>query len=100
MLAASGLDHSFWTKAVNNACYTLNRVILRPGTTMTPYEIWRGRKPNISHLKVFGSPCFIYRDREYLTKFDAKSDKGVFLGYAGNSRAYRVYNKRTCKIME
>ncbi|XP_004309938.1 PREDICTED: uncharacterized protein LOC101308341 [Fragaria vesca subsp. vesca] len=100
MLAASGLNHSFWEEVVNNACYTLNRVILRPGTTMTPYEIWRGRKPNIAHLKVFGSPCFIYRDREYLTKFDAKSDKGVFLGYAGNSRAYRVYNKRTCKIME
>ena len=100
MLAASGLDHSFWAEAVSNACYTLNRVIFRPGTTKTPYEIWRGKKPNIAHLKVFGSPCFIYRDREYLTKFDAICDKGVFLGYALNSRAYRVYNKRSCKIME
>ena len=100
MLNSAELAHSFWAEAVNNACYTLNRVIFRPGTFKTPYELWKGRIPNISHLKVFGSPCYIYKDREYLTKFDAKCDKGIFLGYALNSRAYRVYNKISCKIME
>lgn len=54
----------------------------------------------MAHLKVFGSPCFIYKDREYLTKMDARCDKGVFLGYALNSRAYQVYNKVSCKFMK
>ena len=39
-------------------------------------------------------------DRENLGKFDSKSDIGVFLGYANNSKAYRVYNMRTQNIME
>ena len=100
MLISSGLPHSFWAEAFNNACYTLNRVIFRPGTLKTPYEFWKGRKPSIAHLKVFGCPCFIYKDREYLIKLDARCDKGVFLGYASNSKAYRVYNKVSCKFME
>ena len=33
-------------------------------------------------------------------KFDAKSDEGVFLGYYSNSRAYRVYKKRTMTLMK
>ena len=33
-------------------------------------------------------------------KFDAKNDKGVFLGYCSNSRAYRVYNKITMAVTE
>ncbi|PRQ45332.1 putative RNA-directed DNA polymerase [Rosa chinensis] len=100
MLNSAGLAHTFWAEAISNACYTINRVIFRSGTEKTPYEILKGKKPNVSHLRVFGSPCYIYRDREYLAKFDAKSDKGVFLGYSLNSRAYRVYNKRTCSVME
>jgi hypothetical protein len=37
---------------------------------------------------------------ENLEKFDSKSDKGIFLGYSTNSRAYRVFNKRIETIME
>ena len=39
-------------------------------------------------------------DRENPGKFDAKSDEEIFLGYSTNSRAYRVYNKRTKTVME
>ena len=39
-------------------------------------------------------------DREYLGKFNAKSDTSVFLGYSNNSKAYRVYNMRTQTIMK
>ena len=33
-------------------------------------------------------------------KFDSRSDEGIFLGYSSTSKAYRVYNKRTMKVME
>ena len=33
-------------------------------------------------------------------KFDEKSDKRIFLGYASNARAYRVFNKRTLVVKE
>ena len=35
-----------------------------------------------------------------MEKFDSQSDEGIFLGYSSTSKAYRVYNKRTKKVME
>ena len=49
---------------------------------------------------MFGCTCYILNDQEQLGKFQTKSDKGVFLGYSPNSRAYRIYNLRTKTIME
>ena len=66
----------------------------------TSYEIRKEKKPKVKYFHVFGSKCFILNDRENLGKFDAKSDEGIFLGYSVNSRAYRVYNKRTKTVME
>ena len=38
--------------------------------------------------------------RENVEKFDSRSEKGIFLRYSSTSKAYRVYNKRTMKVME
>ena len=84
-----------WAEAVSTACYTINRVYVRPGMGKTPYEIRRGKKPNLSHFHIFGSKCYILNDRDHLGKFDSKSDESFFLGYSNNSSAYRVYNMRT-----
>ena len=72
----------------------------RIGTKKTPYELWKGRKPNVKYFKIFGSTCFILKDRENVGKFDSRSDEGIFLGYSSTSKAYQVYNKRTKKVME
>ena len=81
-------------------CHTVNRVHFRPGTKKTLYELWKGRKPNVKYFRIFGSTCFILKDRENVGKFDSQSDEGIFLGYSSTSKAYRVYNKRTMKVME
>ena len=52
---------------------------------MTPYEIWKGKKLNLKYINEFGSTCFILNDKEQRSKFDAKSDEGIFLGYSLNS---------------
>ncbi|GKD87468.1 retrovirus-related pol polyprotein from transposon TNT 1-94, partial [Tanacetum coccineum] len=44
--------------------------------------------------------CYPKNDREDLEKLNAKGDIGFFIGYSANSCAYRVYNRRTKKIME
>nr|GEW49146.1 retrovirus-related Pol polyprotein from transposon TNT 1-94 [Tanacetum cinerariifolium] len=66
----------------------------------TPYELLRGRKPNLNYFRVFGCKCFILNIKDYLTKFDPKSYEGVFLGYSQNSRAYIILNKQTMKVEE
>ena len=58
------------------------------------------RKPNVKYFRIFGSTCFILKDRENVGKFDSQSDEGIFLGYSSTSKAYQVYNKITMKVME
>jgi len=100
MLCESSLPTSFWTDSVNTANYVLNRCLIRPLLKRTPYELFKGRKPNISYFRVFGCKCFIHNNgKERLGKFDARSDEGILVGYSMHSKAYRVYNKRT-KIIE
>ena len=100
MLLSINVPRNLWAKAVNTACYIGNRVILRPGTRNTSYELWKGKRPNASYFHTFGSKCYILNDRDQLGKFDAKSDEGIFIGYALNSRAYRVFNLKTRTVME
>ena len=54
----------------------------------------------VKYFRIFGSTCFILKDRENVGKFDSRSDEGIFLGYSSISKAYRVYNKRTRRVME
>nr|GEU33835.1 retrovirus-related Pol polyprotein from transposon TNT 1-94 [Tanacetum cinerariifolium] len=58
------------------------------------------RKPDISFLHVFGALCYPKNDREDIGKLGANGDIGFFIGYSVDSCAYRVYNRRTKKIME
>ena len=91
LLNAIDLPKYLWADAVRTACYVLNRVLIRPILKKTPYELFKGRKPNISHLKVFGCKCFILNNgKNNLGKFDPKADEGIFLVYSLYNHAYRV----------
>ena len=100
MLVGSGLRKGFWTEAIAAACYTQNRSIIVKHRNKTPYELFHGRKPRVSHFRVFGSPCFVLNQRDALGKFDAKSDDATFVGYSDISAAYRVYNLRRLVVEE
>ena len=100
MLISNNVPRNLCAEAVNTACYIGNRVFLRPRTINTSYELLKGRKPKVSYFHSFGSKCYILNDRDQLGKFDAKSDEGIFLGYALNSIAYRVFNLKTRTVME
>ena len=100
MLHNKDVVRNLLREVVNTACHMINRVYFRPSTKKTPYELWRGRKPNVKYFRIFGSTCFILKDRENVGKFDSWSNEGIFLGYSSTSKAYRVYNKRTMKVME
>ena len=69
----------------------MNRALIRAILKKTPYELYKERKPNISHLHVFGCKCFVLNNgKDNLGKFDVNSDEGIFLGYSSNSKAFRI----------
>ena len=90
----NNLPKYFWGETINIAYYVINRVSIRPLLTKAPYKLYKGRKPNVSHLKSFGFKCFVLNNEKYpIVKFDAKSDKAIMMGYALNSKSYRALNK-------
>nr|GEY69240.1 retrovirus-related Pol polyprotein from transposon TNT 1-94 [Tanacetum cinerariifolium] len=100
MLIFSRVPLFLWAEAIATACYTKNRSIIHCQFNKTPYELINGRKLNISFLHVFGALCYPKNDRKDIRKHGAKGDIRFFIGYSANSCAYRVYNRRTKKIME
>nr|GFC65822.1 retrovirus-related Pol polyprotein from transposon TNT 1-94 [Tanacetum cinerariifolium] len=90
----------FWAEAIATVCFTQNRSIIHRRFNKTPYELINGRKLDISFLHVFGALCYPKNDREDIGKLGAKGDIGFFIGYSADSCAYRIYNRRTKKIME
>ncbi|GKC89002.1 retrovirus-related pol polyprotein from transposon TNT 1-94 [Tanacetum coccineum] len=87
-----GISYQASSIPIATTCYTQNLSII--------YELINGRKPSISFLHVFGALYYPKYDREDIGKLGAKGNIGFFIGYSTNSYAYRVYNRRTKKIME
>lgn len=97
MIQAKGLPIYFWAEAVATAVYLLNLSPTKAVRNQTPFEAWTGRKPTVSHLKVFG--CIAYAlVKTYSRKFDERSAKYIFVGYSSQSKAFKLYNPISGKI--
>ncbi|GKD20395.1 retrovirus-related pol polyprotein from transposon TNT 1-94 [Tanacetum coccineum] len=66
----------------------------------TPYELLHNKPPDLSYLHVFGALCYPTNDSENLGKLQPKADIGIFIGYAPTKKAFRIYNRRTRRIVE
>ncbi|MCO5556773.1 hypothetical protein L7F22_010325 [Adiantum nelumboides] len=99
MIKAKGLPDSFWVEAINTAVYILNRSYTKAVKDMTPLQAFYGKKPSVSHFGIFGSDCYVHVPNASRTKWDAKSQKCIFLGYSEESKSYRLYNPTTKKIV-
>ncbi|GJT87624.1 integrase, catalytic region, zinc finger, CCHC-type containing protein [Tanacetum coccineum] len=100
MLSTTKVPLFFWAEIIATACFTQNRSLVIPLHEKTPYHIINGRKPSIKFFHIFGSLYYIVRDGENLDKMKEKGDACIFVGYSTQSRAYRVYNKRTRVVVE
>ncbi|GKC25863.1 putative ribonuclease H-like domain-containing protein [Tanacetum coccineum] len=89
-----------WAKAVATACYTQNHSIIRLRHGKTPYELLHDKLPDLSFFHVFGALCYPTNDSENLGKLQPKADIGIFSGYAPVKKAFRIYNRRTRRIIE
>ncbi|GJT11642.1 retrovirus-related pol polyprotein from transposon TNT 1-94 [Tanacetum coccineum] len=89
-----------WAEVVATACYTQNRSIVRLRQGKTPYELLHDKPPDLSFLYVFGALCYLTNDSENLGKLQPKADIGIFIGYAPIKKAFRIYNRRTKRIIE
>lgn len=95
MLTESGLSSGLWDEALKNAVHTKNLTTTSKTGDKTPYELFHGVQPQSSHLQVFGHLCYVVTtpyDRRTAASFKlaARSQLCHFLGYASDSKAYRL----------
>ena len=89
----------YWKEVVRTVVYTLNRVKVKKGTNLTPFELWYGHAPNVKYIKIFGSKFYILKDARK-GKLDAKSEEVILLGNSTRHKAYKCLNTNTNKIVE
>jgi hypothetical protein len=87
----------FWGEVMVMAVYILNRSPTKALNGRTPYETWHGRKPVISHPRVFGCLAF-GKELGHVGKLDDRSTPGVFIGYAEGSKAYHILDPGTQRV--
>jgi len=90
MISYSTLPLSLWMEALKTAIHILNRVPSK-SVPKTPYELWTGRVPSLSHLRVWGSPAEAKVFNPNIGKLDPKTVSCHFIGYPEKSKGYRFY---------
>ena len=88
MLSYTDLPISLWGHALLTAAHILNRCPSK-SIPMTPYEMWRNRKPSLNHIKILGCPTYVKKTK--VDKLEARSLKGHFVGYLEDSMRYLFY---------
>lgn len=89
MLLASGLQKQLWPEAVRTAVYILNRSSNKKCLNSTPYEEWFGTKPEMGHVRIFGSECFVQIPKQSgRKKWDAKAKRYFWLGTSPHQRIF------------
>ncbi|GJS93936.1 retrovirus-related pol polyprotein from transposon TNT 1-94 [Tanacetum coccineum] len=84
-----------------------NRTLIEASRTMLIYAnmapffmLLHDKPPDLSFFHVFGALCYPTNDSDNLGKLQPKDDIGIFIGYAPTKKAFRIYNRRTRRIIE
>ena len=99
MLMGMSVPRKLWPEAAQYAVYILNRSPATALGDVTPEERWSNHKPSVAHIRTFGCIAFALVSYEKRTKLDEKSVKCVLMGVSKESKAYRLYNPDTEKIV-
>ena len=81
------------------ACYLVN---ISPSLVLedkNPHELWIGKKPSLSHLRVFGCDAYVHVPKEKRTKLDNKFERCIFIGYKDGLKGYKLWNPETRKVV-
>jgi transposase InsO family protein len=98
LLIDSSLPGHLWGEAIKAAGDILNLRSTKKHPDKTPEELFTGKKPSISHLRVFGSPVFAHIPKVSRSKLAPRSEQCVLLSFDYATRAYKCYRPSTWKV--
>ncbi|XP_072076479.1 uncharacterized protein [Arachis hypogaea] len=86
--------HGYCTVFDNN-----RRCLTKIVRDKTPEEAWSGKRPSIHHFRIFGCIAYAHVPDQLRKKLDDKGEKYIFIGYSTDSKAYKLYNPKTKKVI-
>ncbi|MCO5569583.1 hypothetical protein L7F22_023298 [Adiantum nelumboides] len=98
LMSEKNMPPCYWAEAASTAVYTMNRTPTTAVHDMTPKEKFTGKKPDVSHFKMFGCISYVHVLDQLRTKLDSKAKKCVFIGYSNEQKGYKCYNPITCQV--
>ena len=98
MLMDSGVGGDFWAEAIATAAYLKNRSPTKALKSVTPYEAWTKRKPDLRHLRIFGCKALVRIPTAFRKKLDSKSKECIFVGFSDNMKEYRLVDPVSKKL--
>lgn len=98
LLFEAGLPKSFWGEAVLVATRIIN-ASYNSATKGVPDEIWFDRPVDYSRFKTFGCQAMAHIPNQRRKKLDVKSTECIFIGYADDTKGYRLLDPSTQKVI-
>ena len=99
MLDESGLPKAFWGECLAALVHVWNRCPTEAVRGATPYELWNGRKPDVSHLRVWGCTAYVHVQKDKRPGLGSHMEKCVFIGYPQGYKGWKFYNPTTKKTV-
>jgi hypothetical protein len=91
MIHDQDLPMCLWGEAAMAVVYVQNRLSHSTLGLKTLEEMFTEKKPEVSHLKIFGYPVFINIPKENRNRMEPSEKKGIFVGKCEVSKAFRIY---------
>ena len=99
ILHGSKLPLKLWAEIMETVRYLYTLGPVRYMNKHTPETIFRGLKgkPSIEHLRVIGCTVYSHNNNQSHSKLDARSKKGILIGYGDDRKAYKIWDPETDK---
>ena len=99
MLARKNVPKTFWPEVVNWGVHILNRSPTLAVQNTTPKEAWNEHTPAVGHFRIFGSLAYAHVPDQKRSKLEDRRGKYGLLGESEESKACRLYNRDSQKII-
>lgn len=93
------LPSNLWGEAIRHTVYVLNRLPTYSLSEKTPYEAWKGSKPDLTHLRIFGCVAYMKVPSNQVIKLDDRSRKVIYLGREPGTKGCRLLDPDSGKIL-
>ena len=101
LLIPSNLPRTLWGEAMKTAADLIN-IRYKPTINSSPYFLYHQKQPQISHLKVWGTPAYTLIPKEkrssHMKSFGPVSRKRYFVGYTESTKIFKLYDKQNRNV--